>query len=292
MMRVLIKALEKKADKYWYQNSLFFGVGFSISPNGSVSAIEIKDGLIVGPYQPICVEDNFEIMQVDLTGQLSDYSLPQYLGKPYSGIGYEFNENLCDREVFLKNGVTYSEAQWGGNGVMSYFDVPNNKFGEVYEWYSNGTLKGIKISTNTDFFGSFNFTENGELSYLGSCKGLLNNLDVIFNNAKFFPFESVSSLVKFRAAATFVLFGDDINDSFFKYLLESKMLDGTSVLKLNSVNIKNIDLSELETLLELHIENNNALTPAIGESEIIALVEHAKKSNPNIKVIFNGQVIL
>jgi hypothetical protein len=175
---------------------------------------------------------------------------------------------------------------------MSYFDVPNNKFGEVYEWYSNGTLKGIKISTNTDFFGSFNFTENGELSYLGSCKGLLNNLDVIFNNAKFFPFESVSSLVKFRAAATFVLFGDDINDSFFKYLLESKMLDGTSVLKLNSVNIKNIDLSELETLLELHIENNNALTPAIGESEIIALVEHAKKSNPNIKVIFNGQVML
>ena len=289
MKRLLIRALEENAGKYWYQDVLYSGVVFAVTPLGVVSSRQVENGRIVGPYRPICALENDQSMQVDLTGQLSDYTLPQYLGKPYSGIGFGFSGDICDREVLLKDGVTYAEAQWTKDGVMLYFDVPNDKFGEVYEWYPNGSLKGIKISTNSKFYGSINFAEDGRLTYLGACRGLLKNLQTISDSARFFPFASMLGLASAKAAETFVLFGDDIDDDFFQRLLEFGALDDVSVLKLNSVNVNRLGLDGLRFLRELRFETNNALTSEVHESHIRNLATSFKKSYSRIRVFLNGK---
>ncbi|MFC5475783.1 hypothetical protein [Paraherbaspirillum soli] len=60
MKRILLSAMEQIEGKYWYKNSVFSGIGFSIDFDGAVSASELADGRIVHPYYSVCVPDNNE----------------------------------------------------------------------------------------------------------------------------------------------------------------------------------------------------------------------------------------
>jgi hypothetical protein len=292
MNRVMLSAMETKEEKYIYKNKLFSGIGFSVDAEGKVSAYEMNKGIVLDSYCPICAPDNNEYMQVDLTGQLSDYVLPQYLGQTFSGIGYEFTEDICDREVFLKNGVAYWEAHWHKNGNMLYFDVPNEFFEEIYEWYPSGVIKKIKISASNKFSGALDFTEDGKLRFLSSRDGLFQNLGYISNQAKFFHLEKISDIGKLRAAEEFSFFGNDVNDNFLDFMVDSKMFENTFVLKLINTNVEHLNVNKLPLLQELHIDSEMSLFENPEEFRKLYLPRFVKGRNVNLRIFVNGEEIL
>ena len=286
MIRILLNLIERNGCEYWYRSQVFSGIGFEIGSDGKVSAFKVESGLVVGIYRPICAPDNVECMQIDLTGKLDDYELIQYLNKPYNGIGYEFRDGICDREVFLKNGIVLSEAQWNADGFMAYLDVPNDSFGEVYEWYRNGVMKNINISTNNDYYGSFGFSEDGGLRFLSAGRGFLKNLGAISAKAKFLRVETVSDIAKLQASEELVLFGDDINDEFLSLISESEMLSHTFIVKLNSVSVEHFNFEKFPYLREIHFESLSATEHQFDFARSI------KRHRSDLKVFLNTKEIL
>ncbi|MFJ2986225.1 hypothetical protein ACIPF8_00045 [Collimonas sp. NPDC087041] len=292
MNRILFSAMEKREGKYIYKNKIFSGLGFSVDSQEKVSAFVVKEGVILNSYHSICAPDNQEYMQVNLTGQLSDYVLPEYFGKPYSGIGYEFTGDICDREIFLKNGVTYSEVHWDKNGEMMYFDVPNESFGEVYEWYPGGILKTIKISTNDKFSGAINFSEDGKLNYLSSRGGLLENLEYIYNKAKFFPFKKISDIEKLEGSKEVSFFGEDVSSEFLCHIISAGVLANTLALRLVNTDIKNFNLKKIPLLQKINIDNEKIKKEDIDVFKNAFYQNYLEVNNVDLSIFLNGVKIL
>lgn len=292
MNRILFSAMEKKDGKYIYRDNFFSGLGFSIDSEGKVSAFEVREGVVFNSYHSICAPNNEEYMQVDLTGQLSDYVLPQYQGKPYSGIGYEFSDNICDREVFLENGITYSEAHWNENGDLMYFDIPNESFGEICEWYSNGMLKIVKISTKDKFAGAISFAEDGKLNFLSSRGDLLKNLEYISSKAKFFPFKEISDIEKLEITKEFSLFGEDVTSEFLCRIIDAKMLANTTTLRLINTNVKYLNLKKIPLLRKLYINDESVKIIDFEEFKNTFFTQYFELKNIDFHVFINGEELL
>ncbi|WP_244134905.1 hypothetical protein [Burkholderia sp. BCC0322] len=291
MSRVNIELLERKGGRYFLSGKEFSGVAFEIGQEQRVRAIELVDGVEVGGYRPICASPGDGFDQVDLTGMLSDYEVPLYQGRPFSGIGYEFDDGACTREVFLRNGIVYSEARWTEAGGMVYFDVPNDEFGEVYEWYSSGGLKGVDITTNADFYGGMRFSDDGRLVILSACNGFLEAIPRIVRRARFFPVSTVRDFERFEIADDLTLFGGDVGDDFFRYLSDCGMLRDVVVLKLANVGVKFLSLVDLQHLRELHVDGFELTGIKHGSGGCLDLESFVKSGGSSVKVFVGGREV-
>ncbi|WP_177207501.1 hypothetical protein [Burkholderia contaminans] len=291
MNRVNIELMERKDGRYFLSGKEFSGIAFEIGQDQRVRAIELVDGVEVGGYRPICASPGDGFDQVDLTGMLSDYEVPLYQGQPFSGIGYEFDDGACTREVFLRNGIVYSEAWWTAAGGMVYFDVPNDEFGEVYEWYSSGGLKGVNITTNTEFYGGMCFSGSGQLVYLSACNGFLESIPRIVRKARFFPIASVRDVERLEMSGDLTLFGGDVGDDFFRYLSDCGMLRDVAVLKLTNVGVKFLSLADLPHLGELHVDGFELSGIKHGSGEYLDLESFVKRGGSSVKVFVGGREV-
>lgn len=140
MKRILFSAMEQRDGRYWYQGEPYTGVGFTLHPEQRVTAHEVKDGVVAGPYRPICVpDDGVDYEQInDTEGLLDDYVTKTYRGKAFTGIMYSFLGETCNRESFTRNGVLDNDACWYANGNMQIFVPPNDHFSE---WLSMVPLR-------------------------------------------------------------------------------------------------------------------------------------------------------
>ena len=289
MKRVLLNSLGQVAGKYWYQESPFTGVGFSIAPDKYVLGFEINEGYIVGDYWPICAEKGTQFMQIDLTGQLSDYVAPMHLGERYTGVGYEFTGNKCDREVFLKNGLAHSEAHWDKNDVLRYFDAQRSGIGEAYEWHSNKNIESIDISTSDKFSGSVSFSEDKKIRRISAFLGFLESFPEIHANARFFPFKSIEDLASCEAMEEVKLHGDGINNNALSIFFEGKIFASLSDLELHNVCTKDLISDCFEPLKKLHVIRDKK-----SSEEVLFDLEFSrkcKKENPKLRVFFNFEEI-
>ncbi|WP_157655250.1 hypothetical protein [Burkholderia ubonensis] len=292
MNRVVTELMEKERGRYFLLGKPFSGVGFVIERDGRVRAMELVDGAAVGEYHPICASPDLGFEQVDLTGMLSDYELPLYQGRPYSGIGYEFDNGACTREVFLKNGIIYSEVRWNEIGVMTYFDVPNDEFGEVYEWSLSGVLIKVGISTNDEFFGGLRFSDDGRLIFLSACRGFLDNIHRIARKARFFPISTSRDIARLNISEDLTLFGGDIGDAFFRYLDDSGALRNVVVLKLANVGIEFLNMVDLPRLSELHVDEVELKGISYNSEEYCDVDSFARKCGANVKVFVSGREVM
>ena len=246
MNRVLISLLIHNNGVFSKNGVPFSGVIFEIDVDKSVSGFNVKNGKIGTRYTPICLFEGDNYSEVDLTGQLADYDLVVHDGRPYSGVGYEFFNGHCKREVFLKGGASHREIHWGGaNFNMVYRDVPNDKFGESYEWYDGGNLKSINIQTNDKFFGGIYYNSDGELWRFSAQRGLVDNIDFISSNSKYFPNGGVDSVFDHRLAKTLSLGGSDINDFVLDAVLKSKYISNVNILKIDTAKTDNLNVKSL-----------------------------------------------
>ncbi|MEW2374468.1 hypothetical protein ACFUJV_35915 [Streptomyces olivaceus] len=283
--------MERKDGRYFLSGKRFSGIAFEIGQDQRVRAIELVDGVEVGSYRPICASPDDGFDQVDLTGMLSDYEVPLYQGRPFSGIGYEFDDGACTREVFLRNGIVYSEAWWTEAGRMVYFDVPNDEFGEVYEWYSSGGLKSVDITTNLEFYGGVRFSEGGRLVFLSACNGFLEAIPRIARKARFFPVATVRDVEKLEISDDLTLFGGDVGDDFFGYLSDCGMLRDVAVLKLVNVGVKLLSLADLPNLRELHVDGFELTGIKHGSGEYLDIESFVKGGNSSVKVFVGGRQV-
>ena len=281
--RILLDSMGSISGQFLYHDRPFSGVGFSIDANKVVSSYEIVDGHIIRPYVPICVRDRSEFTEMDVTGMLSDYALVMFDDVPYSGVGYEFFNEFCDREVFLRNGLVESEARWNNNGNLVYFEAPNALFGEMYEWYPTAILKKVAISTNDRFTLSFSFTDRNELSFVSSTRGGLRSLEYISQNARFFPLKHSTEIATMKAASELTLFGSDIEDDFLEMLTRSDVLAFTRTLKLVDTRIASMPAELAQQLEAFYVESSfenleDGSLPARG------FAEQVKLRNPKLRV--------
>lgn len=291
MNRVNIELMGRKDGRYFLSGKEFSGIAFEIGQDQRVRAIELLDGVEVGRYRPICASPGDGFNQVDLTGMLSDYEVPLYLGQPFTGIGYEFDGDACTREVFLRNGIVYSEARWTEAGGMVYFDVQNDEFGEVYEWNSSGGLKSADITTNTEFYGGMRFSEDGRLIILSACNGFIEAIPRIVRRARFFPISTVRDIEKLEISDDLNLFGGDVGDDFFRYLSECGILRNVAVLKLTNVGVKFLSLTDLPHLGELHVDGFELTGIKHGSGECLDLDSFVKRGGSSVKVFVGGREV-
>lgn len=292
MNRVKIELMELKGGRYFLLGREFSGVGFEIAQDKKVRAIELVNGIEAGRYHPLCASPGDQLDQVDLTGMLSDYEVPLYQGHPFSGIGYEFDDGACTREVFLRNGIVYSEARWTEAGQMVYFDVPNDEFGEVYEWYSSGELRSVDVTTNSKFHGGMRFSEDGELVILSACNGFLEAVPRIARKARFFPISDIHDIERLKISSDLTLFGGDIEDEFFRYLTDGGVLKKVSVLELINVGVNFLSLIDLPHLRELHVDGVELRGIKHGSDECLDVGSFAKQHRLSIKVFVDGREVM
>ncbi|WP_175976292.1 hypothetical protein [Burkholderia sp. BCC1047] len=292
MNRVKIELMERKGGRYFLLGREFSGVGFEIGLDKRVHAIELVNGIEAGGYHPFCASPGDQLDQVDLTGMLSDYEVPLYQGHSFSGIGYEFDDGVCTREVFMRNGIMYSEARWTGAGQMVYFDVPNDEFGEVYEWYSSGELRGVDVTTNSEFHGGMRFSEDGELVILSACNGFLEAVPRIARKARFFPISDIHDIERLKISSGLTLFGGDIEGEFFRYLTDSGVLKKIDVLKLINVGVNFLNLIDLPNLRELYVDGVELRGIKCGSGECLDVESFAKQRRLSIKVFVEGREVM
>ncbi|MXN79037.1 hypothetical protein GR157_30465 [Burkholderia sp. 4701] len=292
MNRVVAELMEKREGRYFLLGKPFSGIGFIVESDGKVRAMELVDGIAVGDYYPICASPGLRFDQVDLTGMLSDYELPLYQGRPYSGVGYEFDNGICTREAFLKGGVVYSEARWSEAGVMAYFDVPNDEFGEVYEWNDFGVLIKVGISTNDRFYGGLRFSESGELVFLSACNGFLENVPQISRVARYFPVSTSRDIARLPVSEDLVLFGGDVGDDFFRFLVDSGALKNVAVLTLANVGIEFLNVTGIPRLRELHIDEVDLKGGVYDFEEYRDVDSIFKKLGEGVKIFVNGREVM
>lgn len=284
--------MERKGGRYFLLGMEFSGVGFEIGLDKRVRAIELVNGIEAGGYHPFCASPGDQLDQVDLTGMLSDYEVPLYQGHPFSGIGYEFDDGVCTREVFMRNGIVYSEARWTEAGQMVYFDVPNDEFGEVYEWYPSGELRSVDVTTNSEFHGGMRFSEDGELVILSACNGFLKAVSRIARKARFFPISDIHHIGRIKISSGLTLFGGDIVDEFFRYLTDGGVLKKVSVLKLINVGVDFLSLIDLRNLRELHVDGVELRGIRHGSGGFLDIGSFAKQRGLFIKVFVDGSEVM
>ncbi|WP_144030133.1 MULTISPECIES: hypothetical protein [unclassified Burkholderia] len=284
--------MELKGGRYFLLGREFSGVGFEIAQDKKVRAIELANGIEAGGYHPLCASPGDQLDQVDLTGMLSDYEVPLYQGHPFSGIGYEFDDGACTREVFLRNGIVYSEARWTEAGQMVYFDIPNEEFGEVYEWYSSGELKSVDVTTNSEFYGGMRFSEDGELVILSACNGFLEAVPRIAGKARFFPISNIHDIERLKISSDLTLFGGDIEGEFFCYLMDGGVLKKVSVLRLINVGVNFLSLIDLLHLQELHVDGVELRGIKHGNGECLDVGSFVKQHGLSIKVFVDGREVM
>lgn len=281
MKRLQVSELEEKEGRFWHEVRPFSGVAFRIHADCQVTSFEVNKGSIAGRYRPICHPTGNDYSEIDAVGQLFDYELVRYQGRPYSGIAYEFTEGRCSSEALLKGGIISTQAHWSPSGSLIYFDVPNDHFGEVYEWYDGGGLKQANISTNNEFYGTLSFSEEGALSVLVANNSFLARLQEIANVARYLPVRDVADIARLSADEKFSLSGNDIDQNAINDLASLNFFSKVKILILNNVSIEFLNIAAMPNVEEIHVN-------AASRSDL-ELLNSLKHTDRKVRVFLNGK---
>jgi len=284
MQRILFRAMQEVSGRYWYRGKLFTGIGFFVDEENRVQGCRLNAGVVDGSYLPISQLIKAEFPQLNFTGTLSDYDLVFHEGRLFTGVGYEFSDEYCIHEAYIKDGVINSDAYWDANGLLLQLSLSGENFGEIYEWHANGERKSVDISTSSSFTGHLSYGEDGILYYINSNRGFFDALDEIAKAAVHFPFKGRIGLLEQKYANNFTLSGSDMNDENLATLVFSECFRHVESLKLVETAAAHIDLGTLSELKAVHVVSSDFVR--------MEFAKNLKNKNPRLTITFNREEVL
>ncbi len=286
---MLLNHLIRRDTVYLHRDKPFSGVGFEVGEGQLVRSYQFENGLRIGDYHPLCAQGAEVNLQLDLSAGIDPPGLILYNAKPYTGVGYTFdNTGFCDFECFFKNGVAESELTWQKDGLMIDCNLAgDNFFGEHYMWYPNGKLKKFSISTNHSFVGGLSFTEQGFLRFVHLSRGFLKNLGNIRSEVKLrpiqIPIERMEDLANFKGADEVILFGDEVDDQLLALLATGDLLSGTKKVEIDYAD----GLTSLLALANGHAPNLRQVVLDNIKPEHFSMAQELKRARPALRIEFN-----
>jgi hypothetical protein len=216
---------------------------------------------------------------------LADYDIQLYKNSAFSGIGYTFENNICDHEILVKNGAKKAWSWWNNYGQMIEFCDSNDEFGEIYDWNESGSLESASISTNDTYSAYISFDENGRLVRLRMNNGFLKDIKRISGRSQFFPLESRDDFISLRGAKEVSLDGYDIDGALFLQMVQHGALSQTSKISITDVHIDSLFIEALNFAANIKtIEFHGKVDCAIA-------AERIKRDEAGRLVFFNGVAI-
>jgi hypothetical protein len=287
MKRIVLNSAEVREGVYWDEGVPFTGVGFLLGEEQVVGPCELQDGRVIGPYISLCEEGSEVALRIDLEGASGDYERVIYQGVPFTGMGYEFDLELCYYEGLFNRGNAISEIWWKRSGEMSQCRLDRKDFSETCDWHDNGVLGRCEVTNPSLFRCSVSFLDDGSLSVLGVDRGTLDVLPAIAARSKFFPLRGQSDIARLRAAMFLRLIGDGIDDELFAFLGKSQVLVGVEKLSLFHTILTQFDSLVFDAMPHLkEVEIEEYKVPQGEFSRLMAA------NWPTVKVIVNRARVL
>ena len=122
MFRLKIDALTESAGVFLYQNRPYNGVCFKVAEDHSVYSSIVRDGVIAGRYFPNFFDGMSDFAQIDASDAIQEKDgsidfILEHEGVAFTGVAYEFDDDICCREIAYKNGRWYGMVMRNGMRV-------------------------------------------------------------------------------------------------------------------------------------------------------------------------------
>ena len=305
MIRIDRDEIDEIDEKYYWNNELFTGIMFEWNPELEDSTFISKkisqDGVIVSDYKNKyiakyidnnCLEVHIGALELDIT------TFPRavlYNNKSFTGIAYGSDDEFIDEEVLYIDGIGEKpklQMKYTKNGILIYFafhdqdKMTNGIFSDIYEWYSNGELKGVEIGLQYMTFQA-KFKKDTKLSILDIDENYFKNIEMIKNKSSFEIYEEKSFLENIYAETKIMLFNKGINDEVFFNLWLNQGLKNVCNIYLTRLAIteKSFELlKDLTNLKQINIEECQECN--------IKILKEIKKKNPNCYIELDREEIV
>ncbi len=275
MLRIRAEALSHRDGKYIYKNNPFTGVCLSTKHGILLEATKILVGIDSGHHaSPMTGDCSGSVLAIDITGFTDEdligcpvnvdqvkngisfdwkgVELRMFFdGEPYSGLAYDFIDEICLRELFYENGFVVNDARWDMEGkLIDLFS--RGGFDQIYSWDSLGFLESAEIVVKEHTLQRgvvvklqvlLGFTA-GALSALKLFGGA-DNLDKLIDLSSRFPVKSSADIADCRAARRFNFFGDGQHGSMFAKMVRQGAFSATTELGLPSSFLAEKDALQL-----------------------------------------------
>jgi hypothetical protein len=144
-----------------------------------------------------------------------------------------------------------SQVSYYTNGNLEAFELIEDGFSQVYQWYENEMVKKIEISAQNQFSVNLTMNPDGRISVLGLDGGCLNQMSLVSDRLKFPFIKEKLSASKIKAADSLVLSGSDITDDLIYHLIANKAFERTRKICFFKTNLTQTGL--------LHIRQERAV---------------------------------
>ncbi|MCP5005955.1 MAG: hypothetical protein GY941_18760 [Planctomycetes bacterium] len=284
---VSLSILSFENNKYYLHGELFTGVAVSFLDCTVSEKIKVERGVYVKPYEgglleitPTQLLVNFSCLKEEEHGPDVPYSFDKKL---FSGVAFEFQENICIGEYVFENGWVSDSVNYRKSGEIAGFDLMANDFAQRAEFYEGGAIKNVYLFKCELFHATFVFDELGRIasiniegSYFDNIKSHQSELRLKIPESKNFGFLKGSHFLK--------LSGEEVDDELFESLYEGGISD-TSKLWIWRTPMTTKSINLLGTL--------NSLKDVRVESETLTLddLKRFKIQRPDCYVEFNREEV-
>ncbi len=263
MRKIRMEALSYRDGKYWFDGRLFSGVGLATKRGIELDIIAMLDGVVcrLDEVTPMATEGYSLVIDVsgytddDLVGSPIRHDEGEnglivhweelqlrlsYLGVPYSGRAFEFDEETCVRELDYENGYVIKDARQDKAGALLDLYI-GGEFEQFYSWDSHGALESAELIVKKSDLErgivvmlqvmiGFTGDKMSDLTLVGKAEAI-NDL---IKRASYFPVENVEEIASFPTAVTFNFFSGDGNFDLLEQLVSRGKLSATIDLGLPS----------------------------------------------------------
>ncbi|MGB3692881.1 MAG: hypothetical protein WBG70_16125 [Spirulinaceae cyanobacterium] len=290
-----IKELSCIKNKYFYEEQLFTGVGFSTSGEKVNNFNKFENGINVGAYQCKYFPNKISIPHInidyiDFTGEFLD-AFALYKNKKFSGIAYELEdeEDVCLAKHLFKDGVPVGSISWHSSGEKKSLRLEREGIVQVFGWFPDGALKEMELYSQeqSERLINVSFDQPKQLRNVWIEESYFEWIPKYTAKLEFHYLETVDSFKDFTISPTFSLVGLGINDAVFCAIGSNKKFGNLSKITISRTSISEesfLKLANINTLNEVIIRDKNR--------HLTNIAKNLKSIRKDCLIKLNGQEIM
>ncbi|HBE18665.1 MAG TPA: hypothetical protein DEG17_02855 [Cyanobacteria bacterium UBA11149] len=296
MLMINIQELKKIAQKYYYQDKLFTGVGFRVDGYKIEEALKFESGICLGQYTSKYFANEKEIIHVDMDclefpGDDIDY-YPRYKNNNdiFSGVAYELGdeEKVCLEQHLFEDGIRVASVGWYLSGQMHYLTLMKEEdLSQSFGWYEDGSLGGIDMILEEKKERIIvTVGEQKQLKTVWIEENYFEWMPKYQDRFEFHYFETNNSFAEFSASPNFSLIAPGVDDIVFHSIASNN-----GFKNLYDIDISRTSLSQ-EAIMELvNVKTLKKLTIDDNRRNLLSIAQEFKHQRPDCLVTLNNSKI-
>ena len=295
MLMINIKNLNSIGDKYYFQGSLFTGIGFEIFGDKIENVSQFENGVNVdiniNKYFPNDKNiPHIDIDYIDFTGEYLD-SYAFYKNHKFSGIAYELegDQEFCLGQHLIKDGVTVVSIRWYPSGEKESLRLDREGIVQVFEWFKDGSIKKISLYSREygEILVNITLSQAKQLSSVWIEGNYFQWIVNYRSKIEYHYFENINSFKDYSADPNLSLINSGLNDAVFDSIVSN---DGLK--SLCKIIIFNTSLTETAILELATINTLKQIILSDGKRNLKMIAEELKRKRPDLSIKLNEKEII